>query len=131
WQNIQLYRFHPENEGSLSRYLQQVVKNKWLDHLRSARNRLTVPLHIQDSAEEISALPEDQQQKLDSVKRHFERLGNTCREVLKRFYYNRESLRTIALAMNWTEATARNNKYRCIQQMKELVQTNNFRDEQR
>lgn len=53
------------------------------------------------------------------IKEQFKKLGSTCREVLIRFYYRKESLRLIAGHFDWSEATARNNKYRCLQQLRE------------
>lgn len=126
WRNIQLDRFAPENENSLNNYLMQVVKNKWLDHLRSARHRMTVPLTTDHTEEEINILPAEQQQKIHRIKLHFQELGEMCREVLKRFYYRNESLREISAAFNWTEATARNNKYRCMQKLKELLNAKQY-----
>ncbi|HEY0040609.1 MAG TPA: hypothetical protein VGB71_08105, partial [Flavisolibacter sp.] len=58
---------------------------------------------------------------LAAVRENFTKLGNNCRELLNRFYFQKESLRTIALAFQWTEATAKNNKYRCLQQLRELI----------
>lgn len=122
WRNIQLDRFHPKNANSLKHYLHQVVKNKWLDHLRSAKRRLTKPLYDDDKPEDTDFLHAEQQDQIDRIKTHFLQLGDVCREVLTRFYYNRESLRTISTTFNWTEATAKNNKYRCLQRLRELFQ---------
>jgi RNA polymerase sigma factor (sigma-70 family) len=126
WRNIQLGRFEPQHENSLNSYLMQVVRNKWLDHLRSARHRMTVPLTSDHTEEELTTAPADEQQKINSVKLHFQQLGELCREVLRRFYYEKESLRAISVAFNWTEATARNNKYRCMQKLKELLNTKQY-----
>ena len=122
WRNIVQNRFHPKNDNSLNSYLLQVVRNKWLDHLRSARQRLTVGLNTDHPEEEDSEFAPDEQDRIDLVKKQFSHLGEMCRELLKRFYYDHESLRTISAAFDWTEATARNNKYRCIQKLRSLIQ---------
>src|SRR5688572_2269103 len=44
WRNIKMERFTPRHDNALKSYLLQVVKNKWIDHLRSAQHRKTVPL---------------------------------------------------------------------------------------
>lgn len=55
----------------------------------------------------------------DWVVKEFQNLGDSCKEVLKRYYYLKQSMEEIATYFNWTTATARNNKYRCIQALKE------------
>lgn len=125
WRNIKLDKFHPANESSLAGYLYTIAKYKWLDCLRSAHYRKTVSMdNISARIEEPALhtdLGEDDQQYLQQVREHFARLGTNCREVLTRYYYKKESLRTISSALNWTEATARNNKYRCLQQLRAMI----------
>jgi RNA polymerase sigma factor (sigma-70 family) len=122
WRNIQLDKFSPENETSLSGYLFQVGKNKWLDQLRSGHHRKVVPIdlvNLEFKQEEI--LSGEEQEYINTVKHYFKNLGDTCREVLIKFYYHNAPLKQIASDFNWTEPTTRNNKYRCLQQLKELI----------
>lgn len=121
WRNIQLEKFYPENENSLAGYLYRIAKNKWLDHLRSGHYKKTTT--IGDSAGEITdeLLPEEDEKYITDVRKQFENLGENCREVLTRFYYKKESMRIIAEKFDWTEATAKNNKYRCLQKLRELL----------
>ena len=121
WRNIQLDKFYPESENSLEGYLFRIAKNKWLDHLRSGHHKKTTP--IGDSAEEITEelLPDDDEKYLADVRNQFKTLGENCKEVLTRFYYKKESMRIIAEKFEWTEATAKNNKYRCLQRLRELL----------
>lgn len=123
WRNIQLNKFTPVNETSLGGYLYQVAKNKWLDHLRSGHHKKLVPLDGSENGALVEELPENQQAYLLALRKNFAKLGNTCRELLQRFYFGKESLRTIAQAFQWTEATAKNNKYRCLQQLREFIKT--------
>jgi len=120
WRNIQSEKFHPENENSPTAYLHRIVKNKWLDHLRSNRHKKTVPLSGDtDRIEEI--WQGEDLRHLTEIKNKFKYLGENCREILIRFYYKKESLRTIAEKFEWTEATAKNNKYRCLQRFRDLL----------
>ncbi len=122
WRNIQLDQFVPRNEAALSGYLYQVAKNKWIDYLRSAhhKNMLSVTeLHTYD--EPVEELPKDQQEYISDIMAGFRQLAPACKEVLTRFYYRNETMKTIAEAMEWTEATARNNKYRCLERLREMV----------
>jgi len=125
WRNIQLDRFQPHDETSLDRYLYQVAKNKWLDFLRLAKRRTIVPLTDGDYGfGEETDISEAEQQQITDIKTNLMRLGQQCREILERFYYHKQSMRRISGDMNWTEATAKNNKYRCLQKLRELLKTN-------
>lgn len=121
WRNIQLDKFHPEKDDALEGYLYRIAKNKWLDYLRSAHHKKIVA--ISESADDIadSFLPEADEQYMTDVKKHFTNLGENCKKVLTGFYYRKESMKIIAEKFEWTEATARNNKYRCLQRLRELL----------
>lgn len=121
WRNIQLDKFYPENENALAGYLYRIAKNKWLDYLRSGHFKKTVTLTESADEREENELPEEDQKHIAEVKMHFEKLGENCKEVLKRFYYKKESMKIIAAKFDWTEATARNNKYRCLQKLREFL----------
>jgi len=122
WRNIQLDQFVPRNEAALSGYLHQVAKNKWIDYLRSAYHKNTLRAgDVAEGYEPIEELPEEQQEYINDIKNGFRQLGDNCKEILSRFYYRNETMRMIAEAMDWTEATARNNKYRCLERLRELT----------
>ncbi len=123
WRNIQLNKFNPESDSALQGYLFRIAKNKWIDHLRSDARLNIVPL--EDNGEESGdingALNNDESEYVLMVRNNFKHLGERCRDLITKFYYNRQSLRQIAEFFNWTEATAKNNKYRCLQQLRELI----------
>ena len=123
WRNIQMEKFYPESEHSINAYLYRIAKNKWLDHLRSSHYKKTVPLmEVMDKRrEEEEELPEEDIQFIMEVRKHFQGLGDNCRELLIKFYYKKESMRTISKHFDWTEASTRNNKYRCLQKLRELL----------
>ncbi|MEO6682794.1 MAG: sigma-70 family RNA polymerase sigma factor [Ginsengibacter sp.] len=126
WRNIQMDKFFPENEHSINAYLFRIAKNKWLDHLRSCHFKKTVPLmdiseNKREEKKESEELSTEDAQFIIEVKKHFQELGENCQELLIRFYYKKESMRTISKQFNWTEASTRNNKYRCIQKLRDLL----------
>ncbi len=122
WRNIQLDKFYPENESALTGYLYQIARNKWLDYLRSNHHKKHTTLtNLENRLAEEITLIEDNDYIAD-VKNQFEQLGENCREVLTRFYYKKQSMKIIAEKFDWTEATARNNKYRCLQRLRDLIQ---------
>lgn len=125
WRAVQTGRFSPASEKEFSAYLFQVARFKWIDQLRSSKGRRLVSL--QDWPAEI-AVQEPEQDSTDmqaaAVRAAFPQLGDNCREVLSRFYFKKEPLREIAAGFGWTEATAKNNKYRCLQKLRGLLQMN-------
>lgn len=122
WKNIRTEKFQPENGTAISGYLYQIAKNKWLDKLRKVKNKTNValPSNLYIMEDEDKSEAEEYHQW---IVREYKNLGKTCKEVLNRFYFQRESMEQIADAFGWTSATARNNKYRCIQQLKEKWKT--------
>ena len=121
WRNIQLNKFIPESENNLSGYLYQVARNKWIDQLRSRKLRTTVALDNEPSIEPIEEISEEDNEQIDLIKKHFNSIGDQCKSLLERFYFFKESLRKIAAHFSWTEASAKNNKYRCLQKLRSLI----------
>lgn len=122
WQNIQMDKFQPQNDTSLHNYLFTIAKNKWLDHLRSSNVKKTVSIDfLGENLMTIDELDDNTIELLESIKEKFRHLGDNCKELLKRFYYAKEPLKTIATAFNWTEETAKNNKYRCMEKLRQLI----------
>lgn len=120
WRNIQLDKFYPENENSLTTYLQRIAKNKWVDYLRSNHYKNTDSL-TDDAGSNEEDLSSENVQYISEVEKKFKLLGEKCRKLLTGFYYQKESLRDIAHKFEWTEATAKNNKYRCLKRLRELL----------
>ncbi|MET0465776.1 MAG: sigma-70 family RNA polymerase sigma factor [Chitinophagaceae bacterium] len=123
WRNVQLGKFQLQENASLEAYLFQVARNKWMDQLRSAHHTKVVRIDSDLMPEAKTTDPADSflEENISAVKKYFGRLGENCRKILTLFYYDDASMKEIADQMNWTEATAKNNKYRCIQQLKEML----------
>ncbi len=121
WRNIQLDKFNHENESALIGYLFQIARNKWMDYLRSNHFKKNIKLSDIEYRLPEEVADEEDNSFIANVKKQFEELGGNCRELLTRFYYKKESMKIIAKQFAWTEATARNNKYRCLQQLRELI----------
>ena len=121
WRNIQLNKFKLRDGSSIDAYLIQIARYKWLDQLRqkSVKKRVSLPAVLPDIS--FEALEDEELQQLDKIKEKFLQLGDKCKDLLAKFYYGKQSMREIAKAFNWTEATAKNNKYRCIEKLKTLV----------
>lgn len=125
WRNIRDGKFIPRTIDDISAYLTIIVRNKWVDYLRSFHHRMIVSeeeLPGWDLTEE--ELVEDERELIELIKKEFAKLGEKCRDLLSRYYYRRQRLVEIAADLNYTEATVRNNKYRCLRKLRELVLAN-------
>lgn len=121
WRALQEDRFSPRNESSPGGYLYKIAKYKWLDYLRSGHYKKVVPMPDDlEDWEPPTQQTEEEPARLQMMDR-FRTLNDSCRDVLTRFYFKKESMKEIAAALGWTEATARNNKYRCIQQLRTII----------
>lgn len=124
WRNIQLDKFTVVDGSSVGGYIYRVAKNKWLDHLRSSHRTKVIPIeHSTVNLSHAEPLKQEESDYLLAVKHNFKSLGANCKEVLTRFYYQKQSLKEIAAKFDWTEATARNNKYRCLQRLRDLIKS--------
>ena len=123
WQNVKNGNFVPKNETALQGYLYQIAKNKWIDYLRSNQYKKTTQFTVEITTQAEVLYEENQEfdQRLNLIETHFKRLGGECKELLKSFYYEKKSLREIAKLFEINEASARNKKYRCIQQLKTQI----------
>ncbi len=128
WTNIKKGVFTPQNGSELNGYLYRIAKNKWIDYLRSSGYKKSVLLENYHDKTDDRA--EDREPAFRLIENGLKTLGEKCRDLLKRFYYKKESMAEIADSFGWTEQTARNNKYRCIQQLRsEMSKLNNGRNE--
>lgn len=123
WHNIKDDKFSSEDSSSVNGYLYRIAKNKWLDHLRSARYKRTSSIEktIKVDAPEIMETDE-KNQKIKILLESMEKMGERCQTLLKLFYFERKSFREIAEITGMDEASARNAKYRCQKQLKKITE---------
>jgi len=130
YQNVKADKFVPASETALQGYLYQIAKNKWLDYLRSSRYKRTAhmadgfQIKDEDPAEVEFDIPSKDRNQKNVAMEAFVHLGNECQKLLEVFYFQKKSMREIALALNIGEASARNKKYRCIQKLRNLISPN-------
>lgn len=118
WRNVQLARFSPADEPAFRAYLLRVGKNKWIDELRKRKADLAM---IKNNMEDDEAYDPNVDEYIQAVRIHYRSLGTRCQELLGRFYFRKQRLRDIAAHFGWTEASAKNNKYRCLKELREHV----------
>jgi RNA polymerase sigma factor (sigma-70 family) len=121
WQNIKAGRFVPQNDSSLEAYLFQIAKYKWYDYLKAAKKINMIPVEDNGFIEAAYNEEEEEENYIEKVQQHLKNLGEPCRQVLTLFYFMKQSMNKIAATFSWTEATAKNNKYRCLQRLRNMV----------
>jgi RNA polymerase sigma factor (sigma-70 family) len=123
WRNVQLNKFEAQHENAVSSYLMRIAKFKWIDVLRKNETRKTTGMET-DHADEspvYDVLEKEEETYLNLVKTRYKTMGEPCKELLYRFYFKKEMMKQIAAHFSWTEATAKNNKYRCLHKLRNLV----------
>jgi RNA polymerase sigma factor (sigma-70 family) len=124
WRNIRMDKFQPKNDTAISGYIFQIARNKWIDQLRTMKGKKMLSVVDTDIPDTIEDASPEEENYLSQVKKYFSQLGEQCKELLGRFYYKKQNLREIAEYFSWTEASAKNNKYRCLQRLRNMVTEN-------
>lgn len=105
--------------GSINAYLYGVCRNLWLAELR-AKGRSEKVAALTKDLSEASEFDVNNETALQLAERAFATLGAKCRELLTRFYLNKEPLSSIAQAFGYAgEGAAKTRKYKCLEQARE------------
>lgn len=126
WSNINAGKYESRGDKGVAAYLVQICKFRWLEKLKSAG-------HKYSSAWDADWTGSDEEHRLANMIKDEEinyavvlvaRLGERCQRILKAFYYEKQKLTTIAAMLSISPESAKNEKYRCMQKLKELHLTN-------
>ena len=127
WKNVKNNKFEAQNESSIHGYLYTISKNKWLDYLRSKHHKKTTVASKIDNFEaadvNFSENDDDilKEKRLDSIMHAFRDLGDSCKALLKKFYFEKKTMISIAKELQLDAASTRNKKYRCMQKLRTLA----------
>lgn len=125
WNNVKNNAFTPTNGSALDGYLYTIAKNKWMDIVRSKQFKKTQTLTPERIAflnkEEDNDFNEIENKKLNKAMEAFKNLGQPCKQLLTTFYFDKKSLRDIAVELSLDEASVRNKKYRCMEKLRNQV----------
>lgn len=125
WKNIKSEKFKPTSQSALNGYLYKIAKNKWIDYLRSSAYKKMIPisklnnLDINQFSDEI--IEDQNNDKINIAMKAFKSLGDSCRTLLKMVYFEKKSMKEIAVVLQLDTASTRNKKYRCMQKLRELA----------
>ena len=129
WQNARDGKYQLRSGTRLSTYLTQLCINRWIDRTRRVEFRRTetreeIPelgsraaTAAEEADREARALLEARHEHLEAC---FARLGEACQSMLRRFYFERASLTAIAEERGISAASAKTEKYRCMQRLRRL-----------
>jgi RNA polymerase sigma factor (sigma-70 family) len=118
WRNVQLSRFSPLDGQAFIAYLVRIAKNKWIDELRR-RKKSREGLQKSPGYDDSEVYNEEVDEYIQILKKYYAKLGGRCQDLLGRFYFREQRLSEIAAHFGWTEASAKNNKYRCLKELRE------------
>jgi RNA polymerase sigma factor (sigma-70 family) len=127
WKNVRENKFVPGNETAINGYLYTIAKNKWMDYLRSPAYKKRVSYDTVKMADPVHSYSENQvtveafEKKLSVVMEAFNELGEACKTLLTRFYFEKKSMKEIAIELQLDTASTRNKKYRCMQTLREFA----------
>ncbi len=122
WRNIKEGKFSAESETAINGYLFQIAKYKWLDHVRSARYKNTTFINREMEYNEPEVEENEiQNRKIKIIMDSISNFGERCQLLMKLFYFEQKPFKEIAKIMAMDEASARNAKYRCQEQLKKMT----------
>ncbi len=126
WLNVKEGKFDINNgSASLGGYIYQIAKFKWLDKLKSKKHRSTIRLVVDERNDDTDAEVDEldiQEKRLKGLSEMYQNLGDKCKAILTRFYYDKKSLAEIGKDLNYDAATLRTLKYRCMNKLRQMYQ---------
>ena len=121
WNNLLKERYESRETKGLEAYLHRICRFRWLERTRSAAFRYSSPLDEQDLHDPDNSINRlIRKEDIEQARQLMGRLGERCRKILYLFYYHRESMEKIAATMGLTADSAKNQKYRCLNQLREF-----------
>ncbi|MBL7810957.1 MAG: sigma-70 family RNA polymerase sigma factor [Bacteroidetes bacterium] len=112
-------------------YAFAVAKNLYAAACR--KKGIQIELSVEDlnitDAENLAELQE-KETRLQHLYNSLQAMGETCRELLLRFYFRREKMASIAQSLGFrNEQVAKAMKYKCLEKAREIVQQQTYSHE--
>lgn len=126
WRKVQDNSFTEVYENALPAFIFKIAKYKWLDELRRKKTGQVKTIISENHASENADVFEiDENDKLiELIVEKLKLLDERCRNLLTQFYYERKKIKDLAAENNWSDVTAKNNKYRCLEKLRKIVKEN-------
>lgn len=126
WRKVQNNSFTENYENALPAFIFKIAKYKWLDELRrkKVQNSKAAVSHNGMAETEDDLILDETDKWIGIIVEKLKLLDERCRNLLTLFYYGEKKIKDLAEEYEWTEATAKNNKYRCLEKLRKLIKDN-------
>lgn len=117
---VKIHRFLKEGRvayGNLDAYSMQVIRNEYLMLLRKRKQMPDADVEVNERELIDEAYDESTLQQFEHA---FDRLGEDCRTLLQRHYYQKMSHRDIGVALNISEDASKTRTKVCRNKLREI-----------
>ena len=111
-------------ESNINTFLYSIVRNMWFSKLKKAKRMVHVEDMSNTAEMEVTEkkIPED---RLQLILAMLEQLGESCKSILKQYYFDHCSMRDIKNSMGFSsEESAKTQKYKCMQKLIAFIDDN-------
>ncbi|MBX9852607.1 MAG: sigma-70 family RNA polymerase sigma factor [Cytophagaceae bacterium] len=112
--------------ASISTLLYSICRKLWLKKVRdqvSRESKLSEETHSELKEESVDEEWIEDSEKIKMAENVLLQLGEPCRTLLEKFYYEKFSMKEISQSMGYSnEKTAKAQKYKCIERAKKILQ---------
>jgi RNA polymerase sigma factor (sigma-70 family) len=114
---------------NIQTYINSVCRNQLLNKFKENSRFITKSDDFEPNVKDwFDEYDDEKESRLNLLEKSLEKLkdkGEKCFEILKRFFYEKQSMDQIAVEMNYTNGdNVKNQKSRCQKKLKELVLEN-------
>ena len=114
---------------TIQTYINSVCRNQLLNKFKENSRFITKSDDFEPNVKDwFDEYDDEKESRLNLLEKSLEKLkdkGEKCFEILKRFFYEKQSMDQIAVEMNYTNGdNVKNQKSRCQKKLKELVLEN-------
>ena len=124
YENVVEGSFEGLKTAGIKTYIYSIGKNKLLgDYRKNMRISSTESVDAEENSEIEVDVEHIKSQKLETIKKAIQDLGDPCKKLLELFYFNNLSNDEIAEIMDYKNGnTVKNLKYKCIQRIKKAIE---------
>lgn len=109
---------------TLKTYIYSIVRNLWLKVLSKKKIKVSITDYEKYYQIPITEEHIEDENQINKVTEAIKQLGEKCRQILTSFYFEKKKMTEIADELGYTNAeNAKNQKYKCMQQLKKLVKS--------
>jgi RNA polymerase sigma factor (sigma-70 family) len=107
--------------SSIGTFLYAVCQKMWLNKLNRQKKRESLQEKVPEQAEDKDFLNEETTEKQYLLGQLFKKIGESCRKILMKKYYEKRKDKEIAEELNLSGSDyVKTQRYRCLKQLKKL-----------